>query len=59
MGLQGSAFTLGAAAGAPLAGFVIDHTQAAWGFAVTGAAGATIATIGALLDQRKKTTTSV
>ncbi len=52
MGLQGSAFTLGAAAGAPLAGFVIDHSAAGWGFAATGAAGVLIAGTGALLDRR-------
>jgi MFS family permease len=53
MGLQGSAFTLGAAAGAPLAGFVIDHSSAGWGFAATGAVGAAIAAVGALLDRRE------
>ena len=53
MGLQGAAFTLGAAAGAPLAGFVIDHSSAGWGFAVTGAAGAAIAGVGLLLDRRR------
>jgi predicted MFS family arabinose efflux permease len=53
MGLQGSAFTLGAAAGAPLAGFVIDHSSAGWGFAATGAVGAVIAGVGALLDRRE------
>lgn len=53
MGLQGSAFTLGAAAGAPLAGFVIDHSSAGWGFVATGAVGAAIAGVGAVLDQRR------
>lgn len=57
MGLQGSAFTLGAAAGAPLAGFVIDHSSSGWGFAATGAAGAAIAALGAALDHRTKHTT--
>ncbi|PRY46146.1 MFS transporter [Umezawaea tangerina] len=52
MGLQGSAFTLGAAAGAPLAGFVIDHSSAGWGFVVVGAVGVSIAGIGVLLDRR-------
>ncbi len=36
LGLQGSAFTLGAALGAPLTGFVIDHSAPGWGFAVAG-----------------------
>jgi MFS family permease len=53
MGLQGSAFTLGAAAGGPLAGFVIDHSSAGWGFAATGAVGAAIAAVGAVLDRRR------
>jgi len=52
MGLQGSAFTVGAAFGGPLAGFVIDHSSAGWGFAAVGAAGAGIAGIGALVDRR-------
>jgi predicted MFS family arabinose efflux permease len=37
MGLHSSALTLGLAAGAPLAGAVIDATAPAWGFAVVGA----------------------
>ncbi|MET1075304.1 MAG: MFS transporter [Umezawaea sp.] len=52
MGLQGSAFTLGAAFGAPLAGFVIDHSSAGWGFVVVGAVGVGIAGVGVLLDRR-------
>ncbi|WNV91668.1 MFS transporter [Umezawaea sp. Da 62-37] len=52
MGLQGSAFTLGAAVGAPLAGFVIDHSSAGWGFVVVGAVGVGIAGVGVLLDRR-------
>jgi predicted MFS family arabinose efflux permease len=43
MGLYGSALTVGMAAGAPLAGAVIDATTPAWGFAVAGLAGAGLA----------------
>ncbi|GHF38118.1 MFS transporter [Kitasatospora xanthocidica] len=42
-GLQGSAMTIGGAIGAPLAGAVIDHSAPAWGFAVTGLVGASLA----------------
>ncbi|CRK61019.1 major facilitator superfamily MFS_1 [Alloactinosynnema sp. L-07] len=45
-GLQSSAFTLGAAAGAPLAGFVMDHSSAPWGFVVGGVGGVLVAAIG-------------
>ncbi|MBV2153036.1 MFS transporter [Kitasatospora sp. SUK 42] len=44
-GLQGSAMTIGAAIGAPLAGAVIDHSAPAWGFAVTGGVGAALAAL--------------
>ncbi|WP_436493265.1 MFS transporter [Actinokineospora sp. HUAS TT18] len=44
-GLQSSAFTLGAAAGAPLAGFVMDHSSAPWGFVVGGVGGVIVAAI--------------
>jgi predicted MFS family arabinose efflux permease len=43
MGLYGSALTAGMAAGAPLAGAVIDAATPAWGFAVVGLVGATAA----------------
>ncbi|MFG1779483.1 MFS transporter [Micromonospora sp. NPDC049048] len=43
MGLHGSAMVMGVAAGAPLAGAVIDATGPAWGFAATGLLGALIA----------------
>lgn len=43
MGLQGSAMTLGGSIGAPLAGTVIDHGSAAWGYAVAGGIGAVLA----------------
>ncbi|SDD85680.1 Predicted arabinose efflux permease, MFS family [Actinokineospora iranica] len=42
-GLQSSAFTLGAATGSPLVGFVVDHSSAAWGFAVAGIGGVLVA----------------
>jgi predicted MFS family arabinose efflux permease len=38
-GLHGSALTIGIATGAPLAGFVMDHSSPAWGFAATGGLG--------------------
>jgi predicted MFS family arabinose efflux permease len=38
-GLHGSALTIGIATGAPLAGFVMDRTSPAWGFAATGGLG--------------------
>lgn len=43
MGLQGSAMTLGGSIGAPLAGTVIDHGSAGWGYAVAGGIGAALA----------------
>lgn len=52
MGLQGSAFTLGAAVGAPLAGFVIDHSSSSWGYAVTGLGGVLIAVVAFGLSRR-------
>ncbi|GAA3891303.1 MFS transporter [Saccharothrix violaceirubra] len=55
MGLQGSAFTLGAALGQPAAGFAIDHTGPAWGYAVAGSGGVVIALLGALLSRRQPT----
>ncbi|WP_033441962.1 MFS transporter [Saccharothrix sp. NRRL B-16314] len=59
MGLQGSAFTLGVAAGAPAAGFVIDHSSPAWGFAVAGVGAVLIATGTALLGRRAATSVEV
>lgn len=38
-GLHGSALTIGIATGAPLAGFVMDRSAPAWGFAATGGLG--------------------
>lgn len=52
MGLQSSAFTLGAAAGAPVVGFVVDHSTPAWGFAAAGLGGALVAALAALLMRR-------
>jgi MFS family permease len=52
MGLQGSAFTLGVALGAPVAGFVIDRSTPAWGFAVAGVGAVVIAVRTALLSYR-------
>ncbi|GLZ40908.1 MFS transporter [Actinokineospora sp. NBRC 105648] len=48
-GLQSSAFTLGASLGAPVVGFVVDHTAPAWGFAVAGLGGLAIAGLARLL----------
>jgi MFS family permease len=53
-GLQSSAFTLGQAAGAPAAGFVVDHSSAGWGFAVAGVGGLLVAGVAALLSARRK-----
>lgn len=52
MGLQGSAFTLGAALGAPAIGFVVDHSAPSWGFAAAGVGGTVVAVIAALLTRR-------
>lgn len=60
MGLQGSAFTLGGAIGAPLAGVVADHHAPGLCFAVVGATGAAVAGAAVLLSQvsPRKTTPS-
>jgi MFS family permease len=42
-GLQGSALTLGAALGAPVIGFLVDHTSPSWGFAGAGLGGLLVA----------------
>ncbi|MGH3760029.1 MFS transporter [Actinophytocola sp.] len=55
-GMQSSAFTLGAAAGAPLVGFVVDHSSPAWGFAVAGVGGVAVAAAAALLIARQRRT---
>lgn len=51
-GLQSSAFTLGAAVGAPLIGFVVDHSSPGWGFAAAGIGGVLVAGVAALLNRR-------
>jgi MFS family permease len=51
-GLQSSAFTFGAALGAPLAGFVVDHSSPGWGFAVAGAGGVAVAGVALVLSRR-------
>ncbi|WP_018683926.1 MFS transporter [Actinokineospora enzanensis] len=47
-GLQSSAMTLGASMGAPVVGFVVDHSSPGWGFVVGGAGGLLIG-IGAMV----------
>jgi MFS family permease len=54
MGLQSSAFTTGAAFGAPLTGFVMDHTAPGWGFVVAGLGGVLIAATAAVLILRRQ-----
>jgi predicted MFS family arabinose efflux permease len=58
-GMQSSAFTLGAAAGAPLVGFVVDHSSPGWGFAVAGLGGVLVAAVAALLIARQRHTEPV
>lgn len=55
MGLQGSAFTLGAAIGSPLIGLVVDHAPAAWGFAVAGLGGIALAAVAFALSRFEST----
>jgi MFS family permease len=55
-GLQSSAFTLGAAAGAPVAGFAVDQASPAMGFAAAGLGGLLIALTAYLLARTAKTT---
>lgn len=54
IGMQSSAFTLGAAAGAPLVGFVVDHSAPGWGFAVAGVGGVLVAALAAVLIVRQR-----
>jgi MFS family permease len=51
-GLQSSAFTLGAALGAPVAGFVVDHSSPGWGYAVAGIGGVVVAAAALMLRRR-------
>jgi MFS family permease len=53
-GMQSSAFTLGAAAGAPAVGFVVDHSAPGWGFAVAGLGGVIVAGVAAFLIIRNR-----
>lgn len=53
-GMQSSALTLGAAAGAPLVGFVVDHSAPMWGFAVAGVGGVAVAGLAAVLIARQR-----
>lgn len=53
-GLQSSAFTLGAAAGAPLVGFTVDHLSPGWGFALAGVGGVLVAGVAAVLIARQR-----
>lgn len=53
LGLHGSAFTFGAAAGGPVAGFAIDHGGPAMGFAVAGVGGLLLALLAHLLQRRE------
>jgi len=57
-GLHGSAITLGAAAGTPLAGLLIDTASPAAAILTVGAAGALVAGAAALLARRTTTVTS-
>jgi MFS family permease len=59
MGMQSSAFTLGAAAGAPLVGLVVDHSSPGWGFAVAGLGGVLVAAVAAALIIRQRRTEPV
>ncbi|MBB5807079.1 MFS family permease [Saccharothrix ecbatanensis] len=59
MGLQGSAFTLGVALGAPVTGFVIDLSSPAWGFVVAGVGAVLIAAGTVVLSRRAATSVEV
>jgi MFS family permease len=50
-GLQSSAFTLGAAAGAPVVGFVVDHSAPGWGFVTAGLGGVAVAVLAVVLGR--------
>ncbi|NGY59651.1 MFS transporter [Lentzea sp. NEAU-D13] len=54
LGLQGSAFTIGGAIGAPLAGVAVDHGGAPAGFAIVGVAGLLVAGVAWLLARQSK-----
>jgi MFS family permease len=54
IGLQGSAFTVGNAIGAPIAGVAIDHGGAPAGFAIVGVIGLLVAGVAWLLARQRK-----
>ncbi|WP_086668195.1 MFS transporter [Lentzea kentuckyensis] len=54
LGLQGSAFTFGVAAGQPLAGVAVDHSGPPLGFVVAGLAGLTIAGLGWVFSRQRQ-----
>ncbi|PRX44751.1 putative MFS family arabinose efflux permease [Prauserella shujinwangii] len=53
MGLQDSATRIGLALGAPVVGFVMDHSAPGWGFAAAGAGGLLFAAVGLALQRRR------
>ncbi|SDO93935.1 MFS transporter [Lentzea jiangxiensis] len=54
LGLQGSAFTFGVAAGQPLAGIAVDHGGPPLGFVVAGLAGLVVAGLGWAFSRRRQ-----
>ncbi|WP_434451725.1 MFS transporter [Lentzea sp. E54] len=54
LGLQGSAFTFGVAAGQPLAGIAVDHSGPPLGFVVAGLAGLVVAGLGWIFSRRRQ-----
>ncbi len=54
MGWHGSAITIGAAAGGPIFGAVIDAAGANWGFGAAGLTGATVAALGLIGTQLRR-----
>jgi predicted MFS family arabinose efflux permease len=57
MGLHGGALTAGIAAGAPVAGAVIDAFGPGWGFATAGACGALLVALAVPFWPRTASTT--
>jgi MFS family permease len=53
MGVYQSAFTTGAAIGAPLIGYVMDNSAPAWGFVAAGAVGLLGTAVGMALGGNK------
>ncbi|MET0236063.1 MAG: MFS transporter [Kibdelosporangium sp.] len=51
-GLQSTALTFGGALGAPVVGFIVDHSSPGWGFVGAGAGGLIVAAGAALLIRR-------